>query len=160
PPAGLALRLRAATRASHDRVDGAFPRGLEHLEDYVRYLRALWPLARWLDESWQPAWAGHARWHQPARLRQLRADLALLGAAPPDPVEPAAPAAGAAEWLGGCYVLEGSAVGARLLARDLDRLLPRHPRLAGARGFINAHLAEPGRWACFRNLLDSLPGDA
>lgn len=156
PAPGLSSRLRLATRAIHEQVDGAFPQGLASLDAYVRYLRAVLPLVRWLHDSWQPAWAGYADWHEPAHLHRLTADLAHLGAAPRGmSVHP--PARPAAEWLGGCYVLEGSALGAKLLVRDLARLEPHHPRIAAARSFIDGHVADSGRWPRFRRLLDSLP---
>lgn len=139
-------------------MDGAFPHGLASREAYVRYLRAVLPLVRWLHVSWQPAW-GHAGWHEAAHLHRLEADLTRLGAAPPDAAIPG-PARSAHEWLGGCYVLEGSALGAKLLARDLARLEPRHPEVAAARSFIDGHIADGGRWPRFRRLLDSLPRHA
>ena len=156
PATGLTSQLRAATRGTHDHVDGAFPDGLDSPSVYVRYLQAILPLAQWLHHSWQPAWQTLASWHAPARPQQLRADLSRLGAAPAPFQQPAA-AATAAEWLGGSYVLEGSAMGARLLARDLDRLQPAHPHIAGARSFIDSHLADPRRWGRFRKVLDALP---
>ena len=157
--AGLASSLRTATRTTHDSVDGAFPQGLDRPDTYLRYLAAMLPLVKWLDDSWHPQWSDCSSWHAPQRLPQLRADLASLGedssAAPP-----AAVASSAAEWLGGCYVVEGSALGARLLIRDLDRMQQRHPQLAGARSFLDAHTADPRRWARFRNTLDALPDDS
>lgn len=161
PPAvtGLTLQLRAATRGAHARIDSAFPHGLDCPDAYVRYLMALLPLVQWLHDAWRPAWSHLAPWHEPYRLQQLKADLAHLDAAS-GPAPRQASAASAAEWLGSGYVLEGSAMGGRLLARDLDRLQREHPRIAGARSFIDALLAEPRRWACFRKLLDSLPGHA
>lgn len=156
PATGLTSQLRAATRLAHDHVDGAFPNGLDSRATYVRYLTAILPLAQWLHDSWRPAWAGLAGWHEAARVQHLHADLARLGATPvPAHAPPAAETA--AEWLGGGYVLEGSAMGARLLARDLDRLQPSQPQIAGARSFIDSLLEDPRRWARFRHLLDSLP---
>jgi len=156
PATGLTSRLRAATRLAHERVDGAFPNGLDSRGTYVRYLSAILPLAQWLHDSWRPAWTGLAGWYEPARLQRLQADLCHLGATPAPAPNPVA-AGCAAEWLGGGYVLEGSAMGARLLARGLDRLQPADPLIAGARTFIDSHLADPRRWGRFRQLLDSLP---
>lgn len=62
-----------------------------------------------------------------------------------------------AEWLGGCYVLEGSALGARILARDLDGLAEQYPEVADARRFIDRLTDDPGRWRRFTRLLDALP---
>lgn len=156
PATGLTTKLRAATRAAHEQVDGAFPLGLDCPDAYVRYLLAILPLAQWLDDAWRPAWPGLADWHEPARVRQLQSDLSHLGAAPDAGSKPPA-ATCAAEWLGGAYVLEGSAMGVRLLARDLERLQPAHPLIAGARTFIDSQLADPRRWGRFRQVLDALP---
>ena len=156
PATGLTSQLRAATRRAHDHVDGAFPNGLDSRATYVRYLTAILPLAQWLHDSWRPAWPGLAGWHEAARVQRLRADLARLGATP-DPARVPDTASSAAEWLGGSYVMEGSAMGARLLARDLDRLQSSQPLIAGARSFIDSLVGDPRRWARFRHVLDSLP---
>lgn len=156
PATGLTSQLRAATRRAHDHVDGTFPNGLDSHAAYVRYLTAILPLAQWLHDSWRPAWPGLAGWHEAARVRHLEADLSHLGASPVRASSPNT-AASAAEWLGGSYVLEGSAMGARLLARDLDRLQSSQPLIAGARSFIDSLVGDPRRWARFRHVLDSLP---
>lgn len=158
PATGLTSQLRAATRRAHDHVDGAFPNGLDSRAAYVRYLTAILPLAQWLHDSWRPAWPGLAGWHEAVRVQHLQADLSRLGAAPaPAPASSPDIAASAAEWLGGSYVMEGSAMGARLLARDLDRLQSSQPLIAGARSFIDSLVGDPRRWARFRHVLDSLP---
>lgn len=156
PATGLTSQLRAATRGTHDHVDGAFPEGLDSPTAYVRYLQAILPLAQWLHHAWQPDWEALTCWHAPARPQQLRADLARMGAAP-GAFQSSGGAISAAEWLGASYVLEGSAMGARLLARDLDRLQAAHPHIADARSFIDSHLADPRRWGRFRQVLDALP---
>lgn len=152
---GLASSLRSATRPTHDSVDGAFPQGIDSPDTYLRYLTAMLPLVQWLHHSWRPQWDEYSHWHDPLRLHHLRDDLASLGRSNA-PVPPAI-AGSVAEWLGGCYVVEGSALGARLLVRDLDRLQRRHPQLSGARSFLDAHIADPRRWARFRDTLDALP---
>lgn len=150
-PFDPAVALRAGTRHAHAAMDAAFADGLRDPDDYRRYLRALLALAEWLDASWRPGWpAALARWRDPGRVAALRADLAAQDGAPADASAPRAP--NLAAWLGGCYVIEGSAMGARLLVRDLAA----HPRTAGrgpARSFLDGHLADPGRWRRFRQAL-------
>lgn len=148
--------LRAATRPAHEAIDSAFAGGLRTRADYRRYLRALLPLARWLDASWRSDWPAHlACWHDPARVTRLRDDLAALGETDDAP----APAASTdvAEWLGGCYVMEGSALGARLLSRDVDALSTGPAGDALPRGFLSSHLEDSGRWPRFRGALASVP---
>ncbi|AOH37253.1 biliverdin-producing heme oxygenase [Luteimonas sp. JM171] len=156
PATGLTSQLRAATRGTHDHVDAAFPAGLDSPAVYVRYLQAILPLAQWLHRAWQPDWQALACWHAPERPQQLREDLRRLDTTP-TAFELPADAISAAEWLGASYVMEGSAMGARLLARDLDRLQAAHPHVADARSFIDSQLADPRRWGRFRQVLDALP---
>lgn len=161
---GALAQVRAATRGTHEALDALLPFGLRHLADYRRYLAALRPLAEWLALGWRPGWPAQlACWHDAARLDALRHDVRALGL-PADPGPGPRPAATPAEWLGGCYVIEGSALGARLLSRHLDRLAPGAPEVAGARRFLDHLTADPVRWRRFSRLLDGLPagqaGDA
>jgi heme oxygenase len=153
---GTLPQLRQATRPTHEALDALLPHGLRALHDYRRYLGALLPLADWLARGWNPAWpAPLARWNDAARLACLRRDAAALGvgAAPAD----ARPATTAAEWLGGCYVIEGSALGARLLSRHAQALAQAHPEVAGARSFLAHITADSRRWPRFVEQLDALP---
>jgi heme oxygenase len=153
---GVLPRLRAATRATHDALDALLPRGLGTLHDYRRYLGALLPLAEWLARGWNPLWpAPLARWNDAPRLACLRHDAAAL-AVPGRPAG-ATPAATAAEWLGGCYVIEGSALGARILSRHASALADGHPEVAGARRFLAHITADSRRWPRFMEQLDTLP---
>ncbi len=155
---GVLSQVRASTRATHEALDGLLPRGLRNLHDYRRYLAAMLPLADWVARGWQPRWSAHlARWGDPARLEALRHDAARLGVAaePADGPMPATPAA----WLGGCYVVEGSALGARLLARDVEGLAGREPAVADACRFLAHVTADPARWRGFARLLDGLPAE-
>lgn len=159
-PGGALQAVREATRDAHDAVDGLLPHGLRRLDDYRRYLSALLPLVEWLARGWHRDWPARlGDWRDSHRLAGLEHDLAALGldstpgtplAATPRPGTPAA-------WLGGCYVLEGSALGARLLARDLDALAGSRPEVGGARRFIDHITAEPARWRRFTRQLDALP---
>jgi len=158
-PTGTLAALRAATRPAHEAIDGAFAGGLRTRDDYHRYLRALLPLARWLDASWRREWPPHlACWHDPGRVACLHADLAALGDAPVATTPVAS--ASVAEWMGGCYVIEGSVLGARLLVRDVAAI-PRGPGGdALPRTFLDRHLGDRGRWPRFRATLGAIgPGD-
>lgn len=157
-PTTTLAALRAATRPAHEAIDGAFAGGLRSIDDYRRYLRALLPLAHWLDASWRRDWPPHlACWHDPGRIDSLHADLAALGDAPATATPVAS--ASVAEWMGGCYVIEGSALGARLLVRDVAAI-PWANGDGPPRGFLDRHLGDRGRWPRFRATLGAIgPGD-
>ncbi|MBJ7573807.1 biliverdin-producing heme oxygenase [Luteimonas sp. MC1828] len=157
--AGALHEVRAATRATHEALDAALPDGLHGVDDYTRYLGALLPLAQWLADSWSPAWPEElACWYDSERVDCLRADLAALDA--PASGSAMASAATPAEWLGGCYVMEGSALGARVLSRHVDALVNERPEVADARQFMRHLGRDPKRWRCFAGRLDALPADA
>ncbi|MEN1960083.1 biliverdin-producing heme oxygenase [Luteimonas sp. MJ246] len=158
PRAATLAALRNATRPAHLAIDGAFDGGLRSLDDYRRYLRSLLPLAHWLDVAWRDDWPPHlACWRDPGRAACIAADLRALGA--PDAIDTPTAHASPEEWLGGCYVMEGSALGARLLARDVAAL-PRTPAEGPLpRGFLDRHLGDPGRWPRFRAAVGTLPPD-
>lgn len=132
-------RLRAETRAAHERVDARFS-GLDLKDpaDYRRFLglhaAAFLPLEQALTD------AGAARlvedWQAMRRSDELVADLTDLGltvpASPPPPTF-----AGDAELLGGIYVLEGSRLGGAVLRKTVDPAFPHR--------FL-AHPQPPGRW--------------
>lgn len=148
--------VRSATRGTHDALDALLPHGLRNLRDYGRYLGALLPLAEWLALGHRGDWSGRdAAWHDGVRLDCLRADCATLGVASAATGAPAP--ATRAHWLGGCYVIEGSALGARLLARDVSALATGHPEVRGARRFLDHITADPPRWGRFVRLLATLP---
>ena len=157
-PVGALGALRAATRPAHDAIDGAFQGGLRTPQDYRRYLGALLPLARWLDAALCHDWPPHlCCWHDPGCVDSLQSDLEALGAAVPPPGR--IPPAGPAQWMGGCYVIEGSALGARLLSRDVAAM----PAVGAAglpHGFLARLLGDPGRWPRFRTALGAMPGSA
>lgn len=154
---GVLAQVRRDTRATHDALDALLPFGLRHLADYRRYLGALLPLADWLGRGWRRDWPAHlACWHDGVRLDALRHDAAALGVAADAAPEPP-PAATPAEWLGGCYVIEGSSLGARLLSRHVDQLAADAPTVTGARRFLDHLTADPVRWRRFSRLLDGLP---
>lgn len=154
--ASVLAQVRQATRATHDALDALLPLGLRNLRDYRRYLGALLPLAEWLAHGPRDAWPDAAdEWDDAERLRRLRADCEALDIA----VEPAAPPMSPdyPYWLGACYVIEGSALGARLLSRHAEGLAEEHMEVRAARRFLEHITSDPPRWGRFVRLLDALP---
>lgn len=133
--------LRASTRDWHTRVDAAYARfTLAERASYRDFLtahaRALIPLEDWIDGArLLPDWRG--------RSAAVADDLATLAAPPPPCPRIAWPDNEAARW-GALYVLEGSRMGAAVLARAVGPDLPT--------GYLNAS-APPGLW---RNLVQAL----
>ena len=141
-------RLREATRDDHARVDGCFPHGLHDAEAYRRYLRGMHALLDALagaDAELAAAFARHRA--------LLEADLADVGARP-SAAPPAAPRIdGLAARTGARYVIEGSAMGARLLLRQAAAL--GFDREYGAR-FLAYHAGQADAdWDRFRRQLAS-----
>lgn len=118
--------LREGTREEHERLDELFGRfDLTDRAEYGAFLAAhaaaLLPLESALDA------AGAARlfedWADRRRGALLVGDLAALGLAVPDAV-PVPPLADDAAIAGAVYVVEGSRLGGRLLARGVAAGLP------------------------------------
>ncbi|BEV00265.1 biliverdin-producing heme oxygenase [Novosphingobium olei] len=135
--------LRDSTRDDHARVDDAFASfRLSDRSSYADFLaahgRALLPLERWIGAgALLPGWRG--------RSEAVVEDLHALA----EPV----PEAPALEWprdeaarLGALYVLEGSRMGAAVLARDVSDDLPN--------GYLTSRAA-PGQWQALLTLLES-----
>lgn len=78
------------------------------------------------------------------RAPLLRADLAWLGCPAPAAEAALAPFASAAAAMGALYVVEGSTLGGRQLARALDGLLP--PGEAGRRFLLGHGAAQAPMW--------------
>lgn len=135
--------LRAATAADHEGVDAAFA-GFD-LADPRAYAAFLTAHARVLPGI-EAALAGDPA--LPAfrpRAALLIGDLAHLGLAPPDAIDPAVPGASAGRF-GMLYVIEGSRLGGGLLARRIAAGLPQ--------AYLSAvHL--PGEWRAFTHALDA-----
>ena len=123
--------LRAATRADHAAVDGAFGRfAIGTREGYRDFLQAharILPLAERLI---QPGaliqnWSG--------RTAALLEDLKSMGGDAPAELDFALPDGDAARW-GALYVIEGSRLGGAVLAKMVPEDLPvaylsaRHPQ--------------------------------
>lgn len=107
--------LRSRTAAAHASLDASVG-PLDSRDAYARYLRGL--LA--FRAPAEAALAG-AGWTPAPLAGLIAADMADLGISPRDTVAVAAPAGGSAA-LGLAYVLEGSALGARLLDRQARAL--------------------------------------
>ncbi len=123
----LALRLRAATREPHHRLDhhallAPLLRPTLNVADYACSLSALYAAQSTLEHL-VCGFAPQSTF--PPRAAQLRADLDDLGRAP-QPLRATPPqASDDAQRIGLMYVLEGSLRGASLIARLLDASLPR-----------------------------------
>ena len=124
----LRERLRGATASDHEALDGlAAGLDFDSVSGYGRFLyasaAALTPLELALEragvESWLPDWSSRTR------RKALARDLAAMGLTPPDlsvhptPERPFG--------LGLLYVLEGSRLGARFLARRVLQARPDLP---------------------------------
>ncbi|GAB6388889.1 biliverdin-producing heme oxygenase [Stutzerimonas marianensis] len=125
----IRLRLRAATAAQHERVDAAF--SSYNLEDQAGYrafllahLRVVQPVEVALEKSGIAALI--TDWPARQRRHALLADLEALGTAGPL-TEPLAIRPTPGWCLGACYVLEGSRLGNRLLARRVAAANPGAP---------------------------------
>jgi len=156
-PPGLSLsaRLRQETAAAHRAVEIAagLPGRVVTVADYAdclaRFFRLFAPL--------EAAIGGFAGWAElgidlAARRRTpaLLADLAALGHRAPAAAPVKLP--GFAAALGALYVLEGSALGGKILAAAFERQLPA---VAGATRFFGGDGARTGdMWREFKAALD------
>lgn len=141
------MQLREATRAAHQTLDdliGSWP----DLSDYRRYLAGQRRFRAAIEDI-DPAAAGLA-WSITPLSAALAEDCADLGVrTQPTSGAPLRPR-GASEALGVCYVVEGSALGARLLHA-------RAAELGLGDGFAARHLANQAsstRWRAFVALLE------
>ncbi|MGI4953697.1 MAG: biliverdin-producing heme oxygenase [Janthinobacterium lividum] len=140
--------MRAATAAAHQRLEDVMALDTDRLTR-ARYAAALQVLHA-MRAGWDPGLAAlfgqppgpHAQW--------LAQDLAALGVSSLPPL--AMPAMDAAEGWGMRYVLEGSALGGRVLLRRAEwmGLSPD----AGARYFAGEGAETGPRWKRFLQALD------
>lgn len=158
--AGARASLRRATAGNHARVDAFFRNGLREPADYRVYLRGIHAMVRALERGLQagglsPAWRA---WPQDLRLLWLGQDLATLGLAalPDDGLDLGI--SGDAEAAGALYVVEGSALGARLLLPDA--VAQGWTALGGA-GFLHRHAGSGAnhRWRAFVQALEDAAFD-
>jgi heme oxygenase len=145
----MALRdiLRARTRAHHDAAEAALSLAGSDLSRYARYLQAMHAVhagfePRLRDAGWEVR-----------KLAWLQSDLAYLDAAAPPPAAcplPSDPVALA----GSAYVLEGAALGARMLYKRWAPALG--VSLGRGASFLFGHGDDTGRrWAEFVAQLES-----
>jgi heme oxygenase len=121
-------RLRLETAVDHVAVEAGMPLMVEDLdrESYVRCLRQAHGLvAAW--EEWSsgsaPDWM-HSLLENRQRQGLLERDLAWFGVVQLDTARPAMPETkDDASLLGSMYVMEGSTLGGRLIARHVERVL-------------------------------------
>ena len=140
-------RLRRATAERHRRVDAAYSRfDLTDRAGYLAFLsaqaRALGAAERALTARTLPPWS--------PRAPLLDGDLHALGACSPAPDRLEAPLSAQGQ-VGLLYVLEGSRLGAQVLARRIADGWPR--------AFLSA-AHPPGAWRAFRAWLDAAGADA
>ena len=127
PDQAARFALRDATAAWHERVDAVYSSlDLATREGYGRFLSAQaaahLPVEAALDAG--GAVALMPDWIARRRADAIRADLAALGLAVPDP-EPVPDLVGTAALMGAAYVLEGSRLGGTMLVRQVPVDFPR-----------------------------------
>jgi heme oxygenase len=168
-PSSRLARLRAGTREAHARIETvpALARLLAAdltTAEYVAVLRHMHGFLAVVEPGMAAALSGHpeaAALLDGGRLRALEQDLAWFGAGTAPLREPPPALSGAAAALGALYVVEGSGLGGRVIARHLASNLGVTPG-AGA-SFYGGPTAEGARlrWQRLCTLLDAgaLPDD-
>jgi heme oxygenase len=148
--------LREATRATHARMHELAPfvriaTARLDCQGYAGVLSALWRYHTAIGL----AAAGHGLGPLSSSARRtilLEADLAYLGS-PERPRPPAWVLSSQEQALGALYVAEGSMLGGRVLARQLDYLFGREP---DGRRFFIGRADDRASW---QRLNDALAGD-
>lgn len=163
PPDGTALPLtaarllREATAQQHQAVEDlpamrALMDPALSLSAYVQVLRRHHAvLAGW--EQREAAWlrdCGDAHWQYQPRTPLLAQDLHALRAAPPA-LQPLPPAVDVGARWGMLYVVEGSRLGGRVIARHLRQTLPT---AAPALSYFELGHADPAAWRHFQQRLE------
>ncbi|AVQ04064.1 heme oxygenase [Caulobacter segnis] len=145
-------RLRAATSSDHAALDAmAAALDFESVSGYGRFLSAsaaaLTPLELALELAGVEAWIGD--WPERSRRATLARDLAAMGLPSPPITVPSTPSR--AFGVGLLYVLEGSRLGARFLARRVRRAGPDLPI-----GYLT-HGDDADLWRSFLAWLEGQP---
>lgn len=144
---GLRSVLRHNTQNEHDRLDAL----IGNFSDLASYRSFLVGSFRF-RKSIEATTAAIGFWQADLLLDELAQDLDRLGGDTIPLPTAAMPADTRAEQLGLLYVLEGSALGARLLVRRAETL-----GLSAAHGarHLTMQVRDPGRWRRFLDLLES-----
>lgn len=152
--------LRGVTAAAHASIEELV--GLGGDFDLAHYRRVLRGFDAFLH-AWEPLVARSlppalANWFEPRRRgAAVRRDLAALGIAVPAPAKLPLVLPCTAAALGSLYVLEGSALGAQVIAPRLQRSLGLDAT-NGAAYFAGWGAATAARWREFRDLLEATVG--
>ena len=159
------MALRQATRQSHTAVERLTPFFSPDFDRhaYLRWLDLMHAFYRNVDKAVESAsFASLTGWRYKARCKMIVADLAVLASRPPE--EPAdtggilsrlADLRQTSEIAGMLYVVEGSALGGKVLLRVLDRSAGVTAE-AGA-SFFAPHGHDPSAcWAEYVKLLSKL----
>lgn len=146
--------LRDATREDHEALD-AIVGPFSSRASYLRYLEGMAHFRARLepvldDARYDESFEG---WRAGLILPELRRDLADLGGSMPPLGRQFRSAGDRAGLFGMLYVLEGSAIGARLLMKRAAEL--GYTAAFGAR-HLAAQTARPESWTRFVRLLDAL----
>lgn len=145
-------RLRAATRGQHELLDASLGE-FRDVASYGTYLRNTDRFRAAVEPALRKP--GGRGWCIVPLGIHIQADLADLDICRPDPVAPLR-LDSASAVAGALYVIEGSALGSRVLAR-------RAAMLGFADDFAARHLArqadEAGRWTRFLDWLDAIDAD-
>lgn len=153
---GRGARLRAASAAAHERVDAGVMRGapFASAENYKRFMHFQYRLHRrvetlYADPSLQALLPDLAA---RSRLAALGQDFADLGLTPPE--VPLGPPLDRAEALGWLYVVEGSNMGAAILAKEAAKIgfTAEH----GARHLAGHSEGRARHWRAFVAALDAV----
>lgn len=156
-PSSAARALRHATQDTHRLVEAvplmqALGQGLIDRDGYATVLRRHHALLAGFEDrmgDWLSTLVGSG-WHYRRRVPALRADLRMLAQAPDAPLPPPAGSDEAARW-GMLYVIEGSQLGGRVIARSLRR---HRPALADALQYFELADEDPAGWRRFQAVLD------
>ncbi|MBO9769035.1 MULTISPECIES: biliverdin-producing heme oxygenase [Xanthomonas] len=156
-PPSAALALRHATQDAHRLVEAvplmqALAQGQVDSAAYAQILRRHHALLAGFETqygNWLTTLVGNG-WQYRRRVPALRDDLHALGQQPDLPVALPASAEDAARW-GMLYVIEGSQLGGRVIARSLRK---QQPALAGALRYFEMADDDPAGWRRFQAALD------
>lgn len=151
---GRRAALRRHVRHAHEQLDTLIG-DLETRQDYLRYLRgiAAFRIAaeKALSAVAYPEWFDG--WRPVSTVSALQHDLKVLALRMPDMPE-IVPPCGESSLLGMLYTLEGSALGARLIARKAAAL--GFDACNGA-NHLSVQISAPENWRVFLALLEKAP---